>query len=207
MRFLMLLSVYICFYAPVLADLAINEGEFTVIDFGNFNLIKKVTLSSPEIARVYQLSGSAKLDKHSVLVLQGLKTFGETDLLAYSELKIHSFHLEAGSTSKSKVKVIDPLNTKFIKRGTIKAAPGRLILVNSRYPVNEYVLAAKAELVTYKKLLEPSDPNYLKTFGLATADFEGLTELIIATSGGVFMYELDIKNAYKGEHQSELEIY
>lgn len=183
-------------------DLKVAYGKLSLIDLGSL-LMNDVTVLDDSLVRVYTLSGLKEEEKKSVIAIQGLKSKGETDLTARTAAGIFQFHLILGNSREDLIMDPDNSRTKILDN-KFPISLGRLSLVSCPSHINEYVLAGNPNLIELRQVVTDNDPEFLKTFALASKNVRGRTDIVIASKSGVYKFELDIGSK---EHSENISLY
>lgn len=171
--------------------LRVGYGRLSIIDLGSL-INAKPLITDETLVKVYEVSGLDAENDKSIIVVQGLKDSGETDLTIDTQIGIKQFHLvlESGAGEdtvlnyrQSRSMLIPHVFSLGQKRSTIIQMPAH---------INEYVLVGNPNLINLKQIKDYYDRDFLKTFALNTNTSQGLTDLVVPTRRGVYKLTLDI---------------
>lgn len=187
------LSIGILLINPAQAEeLKIGYGRLSIIDLGSL-INSKPLVTNEKLVRIYEVSGlDAEHDK-SIIIVQGLKSSGETDLTVDTQTGIKQFHLilDPGTTEN---KIVNPQSSRsIIISEAVTLEPQRSTIIEMPAHINEYVLGGNPNLISIKQIKDYHDKDFLKTFALNTNASEGLTDIAIATRKAVYKLTLDIR--------------
>lgn len=192
------------FIASVRAEtLRVGYGRLNVIDLGSL-INAKPLVTDEKSVRIYEVSGLDAENDKSIIIVQGLKDSGETDLTVDTQTGMKQFHLilEAGDGEDI---VLNPrLSRNTISSEVFTLDLGRSTVIQMPAHINEYVLAGNPSLVNLKQVKNYYDQDFLKTFAINTNINKGLTDLVIPTRNGVYKFTLDIGriNNENSQHNS-----
>jgi hypothetical protein len=183
--------------------LKVAYGKLSLIDLGSLIQNEPIILDD-SLVRVQTLSGLNEEDKKSILILQGLKEDGSTDLTVRTASGIYQFHIVLDPDKRDDL-IMNPLNAKSkILKSKFPLSKNRMTLVSLPKHINEYVLAGNTNLISLKQVVTDEDPEFLKTFALTTANSYGSTDIVVASKSGVYKFEVEIGN---GDHTENISLY
>ncbi len=187
---IILLAMFISLKAEA-NTLRVGYGRLSLIDLGSL-INAKPLIVDETLVRAYELSGLDTENDKSIIVLQGLKDSGETDLTVDTQTGIKQFHLILNANNGDDL-VMDPkLSRSYIVREPYLLAKSRSSIIKMPTHINEYVLAGNPNLVSLKQVKDYYDQDFLKIFALVTNINEGLTDIVIPTRRGVYKFVVDI---------------
>lgn len=183
-------------------NIKVAYGKLSLIDLGSV-IQNQITVLDESLVRVYPLSGLSDEDKKSIIAIQGLAKSGETDISVRTSSGIYQFHL-ALNPSICEDFVLEPSRARIkILKSKYPLAQERMTISSMPSHINEYVLAGNPNLISLKQIVQDDDPEFLKTFALASNSQEGETNIVVASKSGVFKFDIDIKaNNYHTENIS-----
>jgi hypothetical protein len=169
----------------------VGYGRLSVIDLGSL-INAKPLVTDEKLVRIYEVSGLDAENDKSIIIVQGLKDSGETDLTVDTQTGIKQFHLilEAGDGEDI---ILNPrLSRNTISSEAFTLDLGRSTVIQMPAHINEYVLAGNPNLVNLKQIKDYYDQDFLKIFAINTNTNKGLTDLVVPTCNGVYKLTLDI---------------
>lgn len=187
-RLLLLLSVLI---QPVKAiDLQVGHGRFSIIDLGSLINTKPLVVDETKV-RAYTLSGLNDEDSQSIIAIQGLSKTGDTDMSIDTQAGIYQFHLSLVQGQGQDMALGHNVRTKIYSQ-EFPLKQSRSSIVKMPAYINQYILAANPNLVSYQNIKDYYDKDFLKTFALITQNTVGKTDIVVPTQAGVYKFTINI---------------
>jgi len=189
--------------AQAAETLKVAYGKLSLIDLGSLIQNEPIVLND-SLIRVHTLSGLKEEEKKSILILQGLKEKGSTDLTVRTASGIYQFHIILDPEKREDL-IINPLNAKSkILKSKFPLNKNRMTLVSLPKHINEYVLAGNPNIISLRQVVTDEDPEFLKTFALTSGNNYGRTDIVVASKSGVYKFEIEIGN---DSHTENISLY
>jgi len=172
-------------------EIQLAVGRIAVLDLGSI-IRSKLQIANPELINAYTVSGIDDENSHSIIVLQGLKDNGETDLIVNTSYGLEQFKVVLNKNITEDY-CLAPNNTRLRTISSpIKLNPQRSSIIKLSRHINKFILASDPSLIKADELLDYYDENYLKTISIISAAHEGIADLIIPSKAGVYKLTLEI---------------
>lgn len=190
-------------YAAVTLEVA--YGKLSLIDLGVF-IKNEVLVFDESLIRVYALSGFNNENNKTVIAVQGLKPYGDTDLIVNTESGIYQFHVTLDPEQRNDI-IMNPYHSSVVIFDKVfQTRTGRLTLVSLGSHINEYVLAGNPNLVSLRQIVADNDNQFLKTFALIMNGYADSTDIVVAAKSGVYKFTVDIKEGVNDTHTENISL-
>ncbi|MBT6842885.1 MAG: hypothetical protein HOA17_03685 [Candidatus Melainabacteria bacterium] len=170
--------------------LELGYGRFSLIDFGSLINSEPLVVDKSK-ARVYSISGLDDDEAKSIIAIQGLSKTGETDLTVDTQAGIYQIHLKLNPGQGKDLMLGQRSRSRIItKKFTLSKSRSTIVKLDSH--INQYILAANPELVSYNNIKDYYETDFLKVFALVSKDQTGTTDIVVPTRTGVYKFSIEI---------------
>lgn len=181
-------------------DLQVGYGRFSIVDLGSLINSAPLVVDDTKV-KVYSLSGLNDEEAKSIVAIQGISKAGETDLSINTQAGIYQFHLHLVQGQGQDMALGDNIRSRMYPN-SFNLERSRSSIINMPAPINQYILAANPELVSYKSIKDYYDRDFLKTFALVTQNSLGKTDIVVPTQVGVYKFTINIGENSNETHSS-----
>lgn len=180
-------------------DIFLEPGRIALLDCGSL-INAKVQIVNNELVRVYSVSGLEDETANSILVIQGLKNSGKTDLTISTSSGLIQLRVILNKERTTDLELNPQASRLKIYNKTFELSSERAAIINLPAYINKQILVGDPDLIRVSQLLDYYDDNFLKNISIISSNYEGVTDLIIPSQSGVYKLTLNIKK--ENSHES-----